>query len=217
MLCDAIRSASEGALALVLPTWCAGCDAADVSLCAACRDALAPHVTHRTVAGGVLVYSALPFEGVAARVLRALKEDGRTSLARALGPALAAAVAAVLAQEAESVEAPVLLAAVPTSRAALRRRGFRVAELLARRGDLRCARVLTTGGTASDQRELGRSERAGNVADTMRARGVAGMSVVIIDDVVTTGATIGEAARALRTAGATVIGAATVASTARWR
>jgi predicted amidophosphoribosyltransferase len=148
---------------------------------------------------------------VAARVLRALKEDGRTGLARALAPALAAAVAALDAPGAVVVP-------VPSSRAALRRRGYRVAELLARRAELAPVRALRSVRTVADQRGLGRAQRRENVAGSLRAvRGnvLTGRDVVIVDDVVTTGATLAEAARALRAAGARVVGAATVAATPR--
>lgn len=210
-----IRAASEQALALVLPTSCAGCDAGDVTLCERCRAMLRADVAHRVIDGGVRVSSALPFEGVPARVLRALKEEGRTPLARPLGVALAAAVAGVIGDG--DGDGSALLVPVPSSRAALRRRGFRATELLIRRAGLHGVRALITDGAASDQRGLGRAERAENVAGTMRAHGVAGRTVVIVDDVVTTGATLSEAARALEAAGAHVLGAATVASTARWR
>lgn len=206
-----IRAALSGALSVVLPTWCAGCDGPDTALCEGCRGDLAPDVRVRRL-DGLTVWSGLPFEGVPARVLRACKEDGRTSVATALAPALAAAAASALADAPAGL---VRVVPVPTSPAAMRRRGYRVAELLARRAGLHPRRLLTTGGAAADQRGLGRSEREGNVAGSMRAHGIAGCRVLVVDDVVTTGATLREAARALADAGAHVIGAATVAATPR--
>ncbi len=76
-----VREALSAALSLVFPTWFAGCDAPDTPLCAACREALMPHVRARRT-GGLRVWSGLAFEGVAARTLRAAKEDGRTGLLR---------------------------------------------------------------------------------------------------------------------------------------
>ena len=205
----AVRAALGEALALVFPTWCVGCDAADLTLCAACSGQLAPRVTVRTV-GSLEVRAGLPFEGVAARVLRAAKEEGRTGLFPALAPALAAAVADTLAH---APAREVSLVPVPTSPAAMRRRGYRVVESIAARAGLPVRRALRVVGAASDQRTLGRADRERNVAGGMAARDVAGRAVIVLDDVVTTGATLREAARALTDAGARVVGAATVAST----
>lgn len=207
-----VRAALGEALSLVFPTWCAGCDALDVALCAACAGQLAPRPVAQRLAGagGLTVHSALPFEGVPARLIRAYKQEGRTALARPLGAALAAAV-----REATGAAAGVVVVPVPSSRAAMRRRGYRVAELLAVRGGLAPHRLLLPDAVAADQRELGRHERAANVRGTLRARRVAGLRIVVVDDVTTTGATLVEAVRVLRQAGAEVLGAATIAATAR--
>src|SRR5690606_9889047 len=144
------------------------------------------------------------------RALRALKEEGRTELARPLAPALRAALTAAGAGHTGLVVVP-----VPTSRAAMRRRGYRVVDLLARRAGVATARLLRPARRAADQRNLGRADRARNVAGSMRARAGAGRRVVIADDVVTTGATLSEAARALAAVGVDVVAAVTVAATPR--
>jgi len=215
----AVRAAAVEAIGLVFPTWCAGCDEPDVGLCPACRALLRPVPHRRMLAGGLVAHSALDFSGVPARVIRALKEDGRTALARPLGEGLHEALGAALAAARTEVgdrSAGVAVVPVPSSRGAMRRRGYAVAELLARRAGARPERLLVVAGRAVDQRGLGARERAHNVAGTFGARSAArGRRVLIVDDVVTTGATLVEAARALRAAGADVIGAATLASTPR--
>ena len=210
----AVRAACTDALALLLPVSCAGCDEPDVGLCERCALALAPTPRRQVVpavGGDLAVWSGLVFEGVAARVLRAIKEDGRTGLARALTPALQAAVARA------GVTAEVVLVPLPTSRAAYRRRGFRVPDLLLRRAGRPATRLLRHARRTGDQRGLGREARRSNVDGSLvvAPRGAQGLRVLLVDDVVTTGATLAEAARALRAAGAEVVGAVTVAATPR--
>jgi predicted amidophosphoribosyltransferase len=202
---DAVRSALAEALSLFFPVECAGCGELDVTLCGACRTALHPRPRARTLACGLEVYAGLAFEGVAARVVRALKEDGRTGLSRSLAPALRAAAAAAHGGS-------VIAVPVPTSRAAMRRRGYRVVDLIAQRAGLRIERLLVPSRASADQRELGRDARRRNVVGTMRARDAAGRRILVVDDVVTTGATLDEAIRVLRAAGAEVVGAAAVAA-----
>ena len=210
-----VRRALAEALTLILPVSCAGCDEADVALCEDCARQLAPRVAQRRL--DAPVWSGMPFDGVPARVLRALKEEGRTGLARALAPGLASATRAAF--DAASARAgtaeTVVLVPVPTSRAAFRRRGYRVVELVAQRAGLPCRRLLVPSRRTADQRELGREDRRRNVRDSLRARGAAGVRVIVLDDVVTTGATLQEAFRALREGGAIVLGAATIAATPR--
>lgn len=209
----AVREACADALALVLPVSCAGCDEPDVALCERCALALAPDPRRQFIeapGGVVAVWSGLAFEGVAARVLRAIKEEGRTSLADALAPALAAALARAGAGDA-------VLVPLPTSRRSYRRRGYRVPDLLVRRVGRRPSRLLRYARRTGDQRGLDRDARARNVAQSLVASGGAGLRVVVVDDVVTTGASLSEAVRALRAGGAEVVTAVTVAATPRRR
>lgn len=205
-----VGTALAEALALAFPVECAGCTEPGAALCPSCAPALLPDPLRRELPSGLVVWSGLAYEGPAAGALRALKEQGRTGLARSLAPALAAALAA-----ASGGRQGLLVVPVPTSRAAMRRRGYRVVDLLAVRAGVRPARLLSPTRRTADQRALGAEERGTNVTGSLRARGCSGVDVVVVDDVVTTGATLEEAARALAAAGARVIAAATVAATPR--
>lgn len=193
------------ALAFWFPVACAGCGALDVDVCEGCRAALAPRVVRRALLPGVEVVSALEFDGVAARVIRAMKSDGRTGLARALGPALAAALAAAPAGS--------TVTTIPASRAADRRRGYRPVDLLVRRAGARAVPLLRMRRASADQRGLGRAARRVNVAGLFLARTPPAGPVVVVDDVVTTGATLRDAVSALRAAGADHVVAVTLAHT----
>ncbi|MFK0401579.1 ComF family protein [Microbacterium sp. NPDC090225] len=159
--------------------------------------------------GGLEVRAALEFTGVAARCIRRFKGEGETLLAAALGVALAG----VLTPSAANVHHVV---PVPTSRSAFRRRGYRVPEMLLRRAGTAPASLLRSAARRVDQRGLDARERAANVRSSMAARRRGdGAPVLVMDDVVTTGATLDEAARALTEAGFRVVGGIALAATPR--
>ena len=210
------RAIGTEMLAFMLAATCAGCDRPESLLCDECRERLSPTPLELRTPRGLRVRAALPFELVAARCLRRLKDDGETMIARPLGTTLRA----VLGDEVGRVRATwggqALVVPMPTSRAAFRRRGYRVPDLLIRRAGEEPSRLLRPGRRSADQRGLGAGARAENVRDTMRASAAGcGRAVVLVDDVVTTGASFDEAARALGTAGFEVVSGVALAATPR--
>jgi ComF family protein len=215
-----------GLLDLVLPQSCAGCGGAPGLLCAACRAALSsvprPAMPSPAPPGLPVPWAATRYEGPVRAMIIAYKESGRTGLARPLGAALARCVLA-------AADPPVLVVPVPSARAAVRRRGHDPAHRLAaaavaalRAGGVPARRVaaLTHTRRVADQAGLATAGRAANLAGALRVARpdeVTGRRVIVVDDVVTTGATLAEAARALRAAGAEVPAAAVVAATRRRR
>ena len=206
-----LRSAREAvldALAWVLPAECAGCGAPDRVLCDACRARLVSDPVITTL-GGVVVVAGAPYAGTVQRVVLALKA-GRTPAASALATLLASALAR--AAPAADVE----LAPVPSTRAAFRRRGFDPVLLLLARIGARPSRVLRPARAHRIQKGLGRAERQQNLRGVHRARyPLHGRRFLLVDDVVTTGATLADAARAIREAGGEVVGAIALAATPR--
>lgn len=212
---DAVHDALRDALSVLFPVHCAGCGAEDRALCPTCSEQL--HFRPREQAlpiagfGQLAVLSAIEYEGAARRIILALKEQGRTDVASALAQPFREAVGA--AADAIGVE----LVAVPAGRSATRRRGFDPVALLVRRAGLPPpARVLRSVHERASQKTLDHDARAANLTGSLVARAdVAGRRFLLVDDVVTTGATLAEATRALRKCGAIVIGAATLAVTLR--
>lgn len=210
-----LRTAALDALAILLPVDCAGCGEPDRGVCGACSAALAPAPILRAVGSPPLrVWAGGDYAGVRRRVLLAVKESGRTDAASTLSSGLAAAVIAALGdlERSENVE----LCPVPSSRAGRRRRGFDPVRLLADRGGLRLTPGLRRTRAGRAQKRLGIRERERNAQGSLVAsRSLVGHRMLIVDDVVTTGATLHEARRALVEAGAEVVGAAVCASTPR--
>jgi predicted amidophosphoribosyltransferase len=104
----------------------------------------------------------------------------------------------------------------PSSRASFRQRGYSPVMMLARAAGIRPVKLLTINRRRADQSTLGRMERFYNMKGVYRALPQARRAkVILIDDVLTTGATLLESARALRAGGADVLGSAVLAYTSK--
>ena len=201
----------EELLALISPPACgvcgAGCEVGR-RLCERCGPALrnsAP--VWSSVPGIELTWSAASYDGVARQLVAALKFRARLGLAQD--------AAALIAARAPTDLLVGSVVPVPAAPARRRRRGFDAAEgvatALARRCGLSTAAPCLS--RAQSPRQVGR-RRAERLADPPRVSAVspAPDRVVLVDDVMTTGATLAACARALRGAGATQVVAVTIAA-----
>lgn len=219
---------------LVLGSVCAVCARPGRLLCPACDRALprrgAPAWPTPTPPGLAPPFAAGEYGGPLRALVNAHKERRAFVLARPLGHVLASVVADLLREEGRPGPdrgAPVVLVPVPSRRAVVRARGHdpllrltRHAAARLRRGGSPAVvhRLLRPAGAVRDQAGLDAAERAVNLAGSLRAArggGRAGPGLVVVDDVLTTGATAREAQRALEDAGHRVRGIATVAATRR--
>jgi predicted amidophosphoribosyltransferase len=175
-----------------------GCRARGSALCGRCARFLRAPVRPEGVESVDRVLAALEYDGHARSLVLALKLSGRRAAADPLVDAMwAIAVSEGLAGT--------ILTWVPGRSLDGRRRGFDHAHLLASqlapRLGLPAARLLERRGDRPDQTSLSASRRRTNVLGAFAARS-SPARVVLVDDLVTTGATASACARALRACGA---------------
>lgn len=219
----AVRVGASRLLDLVLPPTCPGCGREGTVLCRACEAAFDARVglppgmavgMPSDVPLPVVAHEwCVPFAGIGRVAIHALKYGGERRLAGPLGRALARRWIACGRHGN-------LLVPVPVHRERLRERGFDQADLLAREVG-RTTGVPVIGALVRARRtvrqaDLNRAGRAGNVAGAFAVSPpakavVRGRWVVLVDDVMTTGATLREGAVALYAAGAVAVSALTVA------
>jgi predicted amidophosphoribosyltransferase len=224
------RALLEALTDLVLPRTCAGCGRPGAVLCPGCAARLAvPHLAtpRRFPAGFPPTVAAGAYAGPVRPAVVAFKERGRAELARPLGAALALAVAGVLAGLPAMPES-VAVVPVPSSAAALRARGRDHVRELSRRAVAELADagvaatevpVLRRTGRVRDSAGLSAAQRRANLSGSFGLRrAVPPGVIVLVDDVVTSGATLTEAAAVLtatRRPDDTPVLAAVVAATPR--
>ena len=241
MLRGHLVAAFGGLLDLITSPACVGCAAAGSPWCEVCNQSISDRPSRRDPVPRPdhlpPVYGAASYDGPVKQALAALKEYGRTDLAGPLGSALARAVATAIL---DLVPGPldlefgtvVVLVPVPSSRRAARGRDVDAVHALAVRAarelkalgvEVRVHRWVASRRPRADQTGLSFAGRAQNLAGSMSAKvpshqlpELSGARLVIVaDDVITTGATVGEACRALRTAGVEPAACVAVACTVR--
>lgn len=154
------------------------------------------------------VSAAYPYAGYAKQLVKTFKFDGKRG---------AAAEIAQLVFPLLPATHDVILVHVPTATDRIRERGYDHAKLLASEiSKLSRLPHLSLLARTSQQRQVGsgRADRLKNIAGSFRVIGdVKGAHIILIDDVVTTGATLAEAAKVLRAAGAKQVDAIVFAQT----
>jgi len=217
-------------LNVLLPISCPGCGEPDTELCLTCRDTPLelhrPRLALRRSLRGVPTWALGYHEGTWAALIGAWKDGGRFRLVQHFAPLVCELLERLARQYGWPPSAPIVIVPVPGSWWDFVRRGVEPTRLLARhiaRLAYRCpalsleSRTLLTRTVRSEWRSVlarrpgsggHRSNRTAQLhrpPDWRRTRGCQGAQVVLLDDVIRTGASVETAAAALHSAGATVI------------
>ena len=213
------RTLWQALVDLALPLECGGCSAPGVRWCGSCAEgfALDPVRLRPRVDPGVPVWSLGTYAGSRRQAVIASKEHGRRDLSTPLGAAVAVALQRLreLGELDPPELAPLALVPAPSRRSAARRRGgdpvrrfaYCAASALAPER-VAVPAALHMGRGVRDSVGLGAEERRRNLAGRVLLNGKSqfrrGATVVLVDDVVTTGATACESVRVLAAAGVRV-------------
>ena len=202
-------------LDLVLPLQCGGCAAPSTRWCEACAKELsmsldAPRVVTPRIDPGVPVLALGRYAGARRQAIVAMKDRGRIDLSVPLAGALALGVHRLLRWG--LLDVPLTIVPAPTRGWAARRRGgdpvTRIATLATdAHPHITVVRALRMKALARDSAGLGSSARERNIAGRVlltRRRVPVDDEVLLVDDIITTGATARESVRVLQAAGARV-------------
>lgn len=221
---------------LVWPRRCPGCGRVDVLVCPACLAQVVRPAFPAPVDLGAPCWVTSAYGGVTARLIVAWKERGGRALTRPLSVALADCLRAAHAASSPAPRrrrpgsaraSPVLVVPVPASRRGRRERGTDLIADLVRAAvrapgmpALTVVPALTHRRRVRDQAGLRAAQRRVNLRGALGVRprfrrSVRNRSVIVVDDIVTTGATVTEAVRALTADGAHVVGICCLSVTLR--
>jgi predicted amidophosphoribosyltransferase len=214
---------------LLLGARCHGCGRPWWGICPSCRQQLASRRPFFTTPvpcpdGFPLTVTSSAYDPILRGVINAHKERQALTLTGFLAERLALSVHTLVTNERyDGGTSGIVLVPIPSAAGVVRRRGFdataSMARLAARRLRARypmTARMaLKQGRRVADQAGLGAAARRENLFGAFRLRKTIPGAAVLVDDLVTTGSSLTEAARVLGAAGIRVLGAATVAATVR--
>jgi ComF family protein len=216
---------------LLLGASCHGCGQPWWGICPRCRGEVAGRKPFVTVPdphpdGFPLTVASSPYDRILRRVINAHKERQALILTRFLAERLALSVQALLVATPNAAPAArILLIPIPSAARTVRQRGFDATGSMARvaarrlraRYPMTVRSALTQARPVADQAGLSARARYQNLSGAfcLRERITTGAAVVLVDDLVTTGSSLAEAARVLREARIRLLGAATVAATMR--
>ncbi len=194
---------------------CPGCGEPARLVCGRCRERLMAWGSGPAPPAGVGLdgFTALvAYDEAASRLVLAAKNRGRRDLLAAFGLALGAEVAAAASAGVSAGPGVQAVTWVPASRSRRRRRGYDQGRVLARAA----ARELGVPAVALLARPAGEAQAGRNRAERLAGPGLRAIrasprSVLVVDDVATTGASLARAAGALRQAGAVWVRAGVVA------
>lgn len=205
---------------IIFPSRCIGCTRLGISICSECRKQWHPHIYQREInwnGENFPVLSAIQYSPIASRVLLSAKE----SQIRAADQLIVNGVVHSLNTFVKRYGSATLVP-VPSRKSANRKRGRNflqeITSQVAAEVGLSSHSLLAHSRKVRDQSRLNIADRSENVSRAFSiapeltaqlSAGNTGPTIIVIDDLITTGATLSEAIRALRTAGFTVLGAVT--------
>jgi predicted amidophosphoribosyltransferase len=205
---------------LLFPTRCFGCRELGYSICSQCRKLWNPHLFTSRITD-LVVYSAIPYSPIAKNILLSAKEQSIKSADQLVSAALSTSLNELFKKNGRCALVP-----IPSRLASNRRRGRdfinEMAVSVAKDFGVAVLPLLEHQRVVRDQSKLDIASRRENLAMALSVkpsfhRNYSGENVVILDDLVTTGATINEANRALTRGGFKVQAAATACVALRRR
>lgn len=195
---------------------CSGLSRRGDSLCGSCRASLHRLAPEPVLLSGVCVWAPFAYSGPARDLVRALKFRGALGLADSMAAQIVANAPDGLLEPAQ-VAARCTLVPVPLHPRRLRSRGYNqaaaIGEAIGARAGLGVLDCLVRSGPSITQVGRDRATRRAGPAGSIRIVGGAPEKVLLVDDVVTTGATLGACRDSLAAAGAREIGAVCFART----